>query len=252
MRCSVRIVPVGVLVAPLLAVSVGCYSATSGSPGTSTGSGAPVDLSGSVVDKDSNQPVAGSIVIVEVGGLYQPNADTSKGNPFYRLSALVGPDGSFSVQVPSGMVGLHTFQNGYFYGVLGPVDVAAATAGVVVNPKTLLPMSHKPVATGFSVTPATIAPGGSVVLAVDVVKADPGGASADPLSEEIIAAETTTHWAGVLDPPTPGKQGIGFPDGRYTKTIAAPSAPGDYTYTLVVSSEGCVTSDRVTATLTVK
>jgi hypothetical protein len=208
-------------------------------------------MSGVVIDGDSKAPLVGSIVVVEVGGLYQPNADTSKGNPFYRISAVTGPDGKFSVTVPGEPVGLHTFQDGYYYGVLGPFDVRDQPEGHTVAAKSLLPASQKPTATGLTLTPSSVAAGANVTIAVDVAKAV-APTHDDPLSEEIIAAEPTTNWATVLDPPSPGKQGTAFPDGHYSKTFAAPSAPGVYTYSLLVSSEGCVTSDRVTATLTVQ
>lgn len=233
----------------------GCSSSTSEplgvrSPGDA--GGATALLQGSVIDKDSNQPLAGSIVIVEVGGLYQTNADTSKGNPFYNISAITAADGSFKVTVPAGQVGLHTFQNGYFYGVLGPIDVRSQPAGNVVHPKALLPLDKRPTSAGFTITPSTVAAGGSVTLSADVHASPDAGSTHDPLSEEVIAAEPSTNWAAVLDPPSPGVQGTGFPDGRYSKTFAAPSKPGTYTYSLVVSSEGCITSDRATTTLTVQ
>lgn len=228
------------------ALFAGCYTGGGGRP-----PGPPQTMSGVVIDGESKLPLAGSIVIVEVGGLYQPNEDTSKGNPFYRFSAVTGLDGSFSVTVPGEPVGLHTFQNGYYYGVLGPFDVRDQPQGNTVAAKSLLPAAGKPTAKNLTLSPSSVAPGAIVTIAVDVAKAV-APMHDDPLSEEIIAAEPTMNWAAVLDPPSPGKQGTAFPDGHYSKTFAAPSARGVYTYSLLVSSEGCVTSDRVTATLTVQ
>src|SRR5438445_2074207 len=130
-----------------------------------------VMLQGKVIDKDTGDPLAGSIVVVEVGGLYQPNADTSKGNPYYKISALAGLDGAFGVLVPSGMVGLHTFENGYYYGVLGPIDVAASPTGNVVKTKALLPLDRKPTALNLTLSPATVAALGSVTIGADVTQA---------------------------------------------------------------------------------
>jgi hypothetical protein len=271
MRCTVLLKPT--LVATLGFVLACSSSGDVGAPGgngshtdagpyDAGGSGAaPVTLTGKVIDRDTGNPLAGTIVIVEVGGLYQANADTSKGNPYYKISALAGLDGAFSVLVPSGMVGLHTFEDGYYYGVLGPIDTALSPSANVVKAKALLPLDRKPTVAKLALSPATVAPSGSVTIGADVTEASisatddagaDGGAHADPLSEEVIAAETTTSWAAILDPPSPGIQGTGFPDGHYSKTFTAPSKAGIYTYSLVVSSEGCITSDRATATLTVQ
>ena len=225
--------------------------------GDARGGTGTVTLEGTVTDRDTSQPLAGSIVIVEVGGIYQPNPDPTQANPFYKISALVAADGTFSVDVPAGAVGLHTFQNGYYYGVLGIKDVGAKPTGNAVTVKALLPLDVKPTTKNLTLTPSTVAAGGQVSLSVEATHAPRAGdagadAGADPLSEEIIAAETTTHWAAILKPPTPGQQGVESPDGIYTTTFAAPSTPGTYTYALVGSSEGCITSDRLTATLTVQ
>lgn len=260
---------VGVPLVALPLLALGACSSSSSSPATQGDAGGGGDggaesggtgtftVHGTVLEKDTNKPLGGSIVIVEVGGLYQPNPNPNEANPFYKVSALAAADGTFSVDLPAGGAGFHTFQNGYYYGSLGVPDVAKAAALTTVLVKPLLPLDVKPTAKNLVLTPSTVSFGGQVKLTVDVAHAQPAGdagpdAGSDPLSEEIIAAETTTHWSTILKPPTPGTQGVFSPDGTYTTTFTAPTKPGTYTYSLVVSSEGCITSDRLTATLTVQ
>ncbi len=240
---------------------LGC--STSSSPGATSDGGRGQDaggtytVRGTVTDKDTAKPLGGTIVIVEVGGLYQPNPVPAEANPFYKISALAAADGTFSVDIPAGAASFHTFQNGYYYGVLGLKDVATAPPVAEVKVKPLLPLDVKPTAKNLVLTPATVAAGAQVAMSVDVTHApnaaDAGAdAGTDPLSEEVIAAETTTNWATILKPPSFAQQGVSSPDGTYTTKFTAPSKPGTYTYSLLVSSEGCITSDRITATLTVQ
>ena len=45
---------------------------------------------------------------------------------------------------------------------------------------------------------------------------------------------------------------VGYPDGLYTTTFAAPANPGTYTYYISTTTLGCVVSDLVSLTLTVQ
>ena len=97
-----------------------------------------------------------------------------------------------------------------------PSSHATTTSPTAEEVKALLPLDVKPTTKNLTLTPSTVAAGGQVSLSVEATHAPRAGdagadAGADPLSEEIIAAETTTHWAAILKPPTPGQQGVPFP-----------------------------------------
>jgi hypothetical protein len=209
-------------------------------------------------------PMPEALVAVEVGGIYRTDFDAAV-NPYYQHGVIADNQGAFSVRVPPGQLGLHTYSNDYSYGVGAIMDDCAPN--IVVTPKHLLPAdeANKPTATGFTVTPANVAPGATLTLSAHVVAGpackprDDGGTCPvgsdictggqcimDPLSDEIIAIEPDTAWGALLLPPA----GRGS-NGVYTLTTQAPSTPGPYTYYLVVASEGCVTSDRLSAAVTV-
>jgi hypothetical protein len=43
-----------------------------------------------------------ALTALELGGIYLPFGDTSKGSPFYAVGGIAGADGQFDVVVPGG------------------------------------------------------------------------------------------------------------------------------------------------------
>lgn len=220
-----------------LALVAGCYGNSSPVPTT---------ITLTLVDGVTKKPLTSSLVAVEVGGRYLPIPDTSKGNPNYTLSAATGPDGTLTLRVPSGPLGLHTFQNGYFYGTMDIDPYTQNGATVMVEP--LGAMDVKPTVTNFAASTAQVAAGGTLDFSATVTH----GAAGDPLSDEVLLIEPTQNFVRALDPPSAGSQGKGYPDGLWKTSFAAPKTPGTYTYSLVVSSELCVVSDAVSTKVVVQ
>jgi hypothetical protein len=102
----------------------------------------------------------------------------------------------------------------------------------------------KPSLTGFTIRPQVAAPGETLTIAAQVEAKDP---ESDPLSEQVVAIEPTSNWAGILAPPVPGSASKGYPNGVYNRLAPAPLAPGEYVYYLVAATEACVVSDVATA-----
>lgn len=201
---------------------------------------------GRLVDGKTGAPLAGSLVFVELCGLYTDNPDPSKGHPNYKFGSIADQNGKFEVSVPRGAAGLHTFLPGYRYGFTSVDDTGVPITELKVEP--LLPADQRPSLTGFTATPTTAAPGQEIIFAVDARAATPK----DPLSEEVLLLESTTSVARALDPPSRGVPGKGYPDGVWSTKLAAPNAPGTYTYHVGVTSEGCVVGENLTVVVTVK
>lgn len=207
--------------------------------------GVDVDVQLSIKDARTGAPIPDALVAIEQGGIYQKNDDPSIGNPSYQKSAIFGADGLLRI-TDTGPLGIHVFANGYRY---RPGLLDEKTGGVLeMTAEPELPEDASPTAANAALSPAQAAPGAEVTLEVDAA----AGVASDPLSEEVLVLEPTTGWGAAMDPPSAGIQGKMFPDGRWRKTFEAPEKPGTYTYFVVVSSEGCVTSDRISVQLTVK
>ncbi len=189
-------------------------------------------------------PGVGSLVFVELCGLYTDNPDPSKGHPNYRYVALADEAGKFEVSVPSGPVGLHTLLDGYYYGFKAVAD--STSSGIQVNASPL-GLVQPPVATSFAVTPSEVGPGEPLSFSLMAQAAQPS----DPLSDEVLLAEPLSGFARAFDPPSAGEPGKSFPNGRWTLTVPAP-APGVYTYYAQAVSEGCAVSARQSVTVTVR
>jgi hypothetical protein len=224
--------------------SLGCY--TQGET-TCTQEDAPLaPLRGRVFDARTGAPLQGSLVVVELCGIYTENPDPSRGHPNYRYGGITGPDGTFEIAVPRGKAGLHTFQPGYRYGSLRLGDTTAP--GIEVRAEPLLPEDKRPLVSDFDVQPREASPGQTLAFSLVVRAARP----TDPLSEEILIVEPTTQTGRAMNPPSRGVQGRGFPDGTWTARLAAPARPGEYEYFIGVSSEQCITSDRLSVKVKVK
>lgn len=211
------------------------------------GEGAPrAQFRGRVVDGKTGAPLAGSLVFVELCGLYTENPDPSKGHPNYRFGTIVGDDGYFDVDVPRGSAGIHTFLPGYRYGSSPIEDTGAPNLELQVEP--LLPADQRPTLTDLEATPLEAAPGQEITFSVSVRAATPE----DPLSEEVLLLEPTSSVARALDPPSAGVPGKGFPDGVWSTKLAAPTTPGVYTYHVGATTERCIVGENLTVEVTVK
>jgi hypothetical protein len=208
-----------------------------------------VPFRGTVVDGITNAPLAGAVVTLEIGGVYLFFSDSSRPSPYYQFGGITAADGTFSISVPQEPIGVHTFADGYLYGGRSAVD-DPSLPGTIVKSKPIAPAQapYKPVVSGFTATPSTVSAGASFSLSANVQR---GSGATDPLSDEILLVQPDTAWCGELAPPSPGGHDD-YPDGIYTRTITAPAKSGTYTYWLVTTSAGCVTSDKQSLQVTVQ
>jgi hypothetical protein len=191
------------------------------------------------LDADTEEGLAGALVSIERGGIYVKNADTSKGNPHYQIGGQADATGTFTIPVPHDTLGLHIFAPGYYYGP-GSAEVTGDME-MTIYVKRLLPMLVEPTLSGLVADPTSVAAGDTFTISVDVN----ASSADDPLSDETLVIEPTQFWTAALDPPSPGEQGVAYPDGAYSLTVEAPTEPGTYTYYVTTTSEGCVTSQPV-------
>jgi hypothetical protein len=189
-------------------------------------------------------PAAGSLVFVELCDLYSENPDPAKGHPNYRYVALADGAGNFQVDVPKGTVGLHTLLEGYLYGSRYVADSTAPDIHVQSEP---LNGRTPPQVSQLAVTPAEAQPGTTLTFSMNVK-----AALNDPISDEVLLAEPSSGRARAFAPPRRGSPGKGFPDGTWTVTLSAPTAPGSYTYFAQAVSEQCAVSTRLTAQVIVR
>ena len=209
------------------------------------GGPANVTVSGHVVDGKTKAPLPHVPIAIEIGGHYVTNPDPSKANPSYQRGAVTDDAGAYSVVLPSGSLGFHSFLNKYRYGTEGLTAAANVTFDITMEQRdTELP----PTLTNARFEPAQVAAGATFALKVTATAATP----TDPLSEEIVVVEATTSMSAALDPPSAGVQGKGFPDGEWSRTFTAPTYAGTYTYYLSATTEGCIVSDLVLLQLQVK
>jgi hypothetical protein len=288
-------------------------------PSLRSGQGA-IPFQGIVIDSETGARIPNAVVTLEVGGVYLPYCDPSKGNPSYEMGGITGADGTFNIPVPMSVssFGIHVFADGYLYGGNGKVggnfvpldeikanracwiaaggdggpdatvDGAACVAegGVdAVAPKypgyQVIPVvkigpdqqGQRPIVTDVKVTPNPVPHGASFVLSANArAQAGPTSPHPDPMSDEVIFVElpgqTPTSEAlpmacGELDPPSPGNPGGVFPDGIYSRTLPAPTSdatgkpctpavPCKYTYYVVSSTQGCVTSQSQSVTVQIQ
>lgn len=206
-------------------------------------------LRGKVVDSTTGAPLEGSLVFVELCKLYSENPNPGKGHPNYRYGGIAAKDGSFEILVPRGQVGLHTFLPGYRYGSL---EVGDSTApDVVVRTAALLPGDPRPKVADLIPSASVVKPGESISFAVQVTASSPR----DPISEEVLLLEPTTQVARAFDPPfRRGNDGfgVGFPNGRWSLTMNAPSQPGTYSYRFGMTSEQCIVGELLQTEITVR
>ncbi len=235
-------------------------------------------LRGTVLSRDEGRGLASALVVVELGDIYVKNPDPTKFAPAYVIGTMTDANGNFDVDVPDDVdqVGIHSFSDGYRYGALkfklrdGNAIVTTRRHFLVpdgVDPATVKEAEFEPTASDFlvgsgAIAPApaiTVAPGAMLDFSV-VVKAGSGPLAEqhDVMSDEVLVVQPVLSWTGAMTPPPEGcattgcVQGKGYPDGKWTRSIAAPTVPGTYTYYSVTTSEKCVTSRRLTVTVTVQ
>jgi hypothetical protein len=210
--------------------------------------GGPVTVTGTVVemlDGGTAVPLAGAMVSAEYGGLYVPYCDLSRGSPYYAFGAITDADGNFTMNARQGVLGFHVFATGYYY-TRRPLDTRSGTSAMLpMVPLTQPERAPVVVSAGFDKT--TVAPGGTLTFSATVM----APIADDPLSDEIILIEPSSSWAVELDPPARGKPDD-FPDGVWTKTFAAPTTPGTYTYHFGTTTAYCEASPVQSFQITVQ
>jgi hypothetical protein len=218
-----------------------------------------VPLHGRVEGPEGGPLVA--LIAIEVGGLNQepPGAIGDGGvkasmlnDPYYTYGTTTVEAGTFSLNVPDEKNGVHVYASGYSCDLPDAEALVPGKHTLVFLPSPLAAgeggaLPAKPSITGFTVTPQVIPPGEALTMAAVVKAPDPH----DPLSEQVVAIEPSTGWAGALAPPTPGIWGKGYPNGVYSRLVIAPTVPGEYIYYLVAATEACVVSEPVTARVVV-
>jgi hypothetical protein len=101
-------------------------------------------LSGRTVNGRTGEPLANVHVFVELCGRYTENPNPAKGHPNYRHGAVTDKDGKFTLLVPKGEVGLHTFKPYFQYGTLYVEDSTAANVIVPMEPNADRPDPQPP------------------------------------------------------------------------------------------------------------
>lgn len=231
-----------------LALATGCAWAAVACAGTP----AEAELRIKVFDIGANTPLGGAVVAIEKGGIYVTNPDPARGNPSYVYGARASSEGTLSLRLPTGSIGVHTFADGHYYGARGlELD---QDLGITINVESFQRSEQPPTLSNARLEPATVAPGADFILSAEVTQGDSGAPDhgPDPLSEEVIVTDPAAQRSHALDPPTAGVQGTGFPDGLWSTTLSAPADTGSYDYFLTATSEGCVTSDVTVLTLRVE
>jgi len=209
----------------------------------------PVHFKGTVVDATTNKPLGAAVITLEIGGVYQFFSDASRPSPYYQYGGISAADGTFDLFVPGEKMGIHTFANGFLYAGRETIDDPSLPGTVIQSkPIAAAQLGLKPMVSAFTATPSTVAAGATFELSANVQK---GSAGIDPLSDEIILVQPDTTWCGEMAPPAPGGHD-NYPDGRYARTVTAPPTAVTYTYWLVTTSAGCITSDNQSVTVTVQ
>jgi hypothetical protein len=160
--------------------------------------------------------------------------------------------GKFALMVPNESLGVHVYQSGFYCGVPDAGAIQPEAGTITVTPEALPSDDGGPIGlptiTGFTLTPQVVAPGEIVTMTAYVQAAD---SAHDPLSEQVLAIEPTSNFAGIFAPPVPGAPDKGYPNGVYGRLVTAPVAPGEYTFYMVATTRACVVSLPVTQKLLV-
>lgn len=222
-----------------------------------------VPLAGWVRDRETDAALPFALVAIEVGGLDPTNPGavgpdgalipTLQIDPFYRYGAVTDDAGGFALDVPNESVGVHVYKSGFFCAVPDAGAVVPGAGRVFVRPEPLPTAeaeagSGQPTITGFTATPTIVAPGETITMSARVEATSP---TTDPLSQQVLAVEPLSGWAGVFAPPVPGTPSQGYPNGIYSRFVVAPLAPGEYTFYLVAATVSCVVSEVAMQTVLV-
>jgi hypothetical protein len=231
-----RNIPSIVLAVSLLG-TLSCYR-----PGNSTchqDEVLPVRMRGRTFDSNTQKPLANVHVFVELCGRYTFNPDPGKGHPNYRHGTVSDANGNWELLFPPGPGGLHTFLAGYRYGTVEVKDVASA-GEIPVPMAPLLAADKVPTLTTLVASVEKAKPGELVRFSVTAKAAT----NEDPLSEEVLLLQPDTYTARAFDPPLRGVQAIGYANGTWKTSLAAPETPGIYMYYASVSTEQCITANE--------
>jgi hypothetical protein len=212
--------------------------------------GGAVHVTGSVVvagteDAASPTPIGGAMIAVEYGGLYLPWCDLGHASPYYIFGAVTDASGKFELNGRQGPLGFHSFANDYLYSRAG-ID-SSTTTSVRIMMVPLPKGQQKPRVTNAGFDKTTAHPGEPVTFSATLAT----WAGTDPLSDENVLVEATHSWALELDPPSLGAKDD-FPDGLWRRSFFAPTTPGKYTYWFSSTTSQCITSDLLSAELTVQ
>lgn len=208
--------------------------------------GKPIHVSGVVVEPDGVTPVPNAMIAIEYGGLYLEWCSLDQASPFYMFGTVADANGKFEVDVREGMLGFHSFASGYYYS-RAPLDTSTGATSVTLMMGKLPAGQMVPAIANAAFAASTVAPGGSVTFSATLATWSPN----DPLSDENVLVEPTGSLGIELNPPVLGQRD-NFADGLWKRTFTAPSVPGMYTYSFSATTAGCITSNVVTATLTVQ
>jgi hypothetical protein len=191
--------------------------------------GAQTVITGTVKNK-AGQPLPG-LALLEKGEIH---------NNVWDRGALVGPDGRFRIEVPSGGVyGLHVYSSGYIY---APNAIKVDTGKTLEMSVSLAPATTRandPVIRKVGFFPWEAKQGKVTFVKADVT--DPN----NDLGPQILAFNAAAGRAYAMGPPKRMRDlKATFPNGVYqleVDTAAAPITPKDWHF--VVADHQCNTTD---------
>lgn len=192
-------------------------------------------LGGTVVDGQTNQPLANALVAVYVGTVGQSATLTQAGDPNYAYGLATDTRGQFEGIVQAGTYAVRVFAKGYHCGE------AAGSGAIRVA---LTPNAASDVAPTIgtsSFMPSQVVPTRPSVLTAALSRSS----DADWLSHQVFLFEPLTRLMYSLTAPGAATDS-GWPDGNWSVQIKAPSTLGPQDYTLVAASQQCVVAFATT------
>lgn len=230
-RLSRTLLPVPLLAGCVYLQAIGLFPTGGGVEDSPTGK----SIVAGVMVNEQGRPLAG-IVMLERGRLF--------GGKFVR-GGVVDAEGRFAVEVPEGGDwGLHGYSDGYIY----HPEAIEVVPGKINRFRWVLPADEaaedNPRIRKITLTPEPT-PGATVAITLDAF---------DPnlrLSEQVLALNTRTGDAFVLEPPEPPRWGRPFegklsPNGTYRATYGPlPPESNVHDWVFVLANEDCSIS-RIT------
>jgi hypothetical protein len=191
--------------------------------------GAQTVITGTVRNK-AGQPLPG-LALLEKGEIH---------NNVWDRGALVGPDGRFRIEVPSGgPYGLHVYATGYIYSPNAIKVITGKTLEVSVSLAPQTNRANDPLIRKVGFFPWDAKQGKVTFVKVDVT--DPN----NDLGPQVMAFNAATGRVYAMDPPKRMRDlKANFPNGIYqieVDTSAGPINPKDWHF--VVADHQCNTTD---------